>query len=647
MAYDAARGRIMLFGGSDGSVYLLDTWQFDGVTWTQVMSRNVPSPRMDAALAYDAARNLAVLFGGRAHPNSPFGDTWEFDGSNWARVATSGPAARFNAGMAYDFVRGRIVLFGGLSSGGTGTLFGDTWEFDGAIWTPSITPNTPPARAVRVMTFDAARSNVVLHGGHGASGPLADTWTYDGSDWTSVAASPITSRLFAAAAYDASRARTVAFDDLAETWEYDGANWIKTVANFDARYGHAVTYDSARARIVLFGGGATPRDDTWEFDGASWQRVTTSPAPSPRTGHAITYDSGRGRTVLFGGGGSSDTWEFDGANWSRVMPATSPPARSEHALVYDSLRRRTVLFGGMARNDTWEFDGANWLPVSTPTAPPPRQVHGLAYDTSRARVVMHGGLDGTYAILDDTWEFDGARWIPIPSLVRPQLASARIVYDAMRQRCIVVGAPWRGALQVWEFDGVSWTVPAMAVPPQERSLFASTYDAARGLYVLVGGVVVGSHGTSLPLADTWELVPAGVPTWARHGSGCPGSAGIPSLDTVGSAVPTRGTTLPLRVTGVPAAPGIVLMAAGFGIARWNGRALPIELAPPDCMLWIEPAPGAAMLVSHGGNTVNQQIPIPSNGALAGMRFAMQALIFDPASSNSLGAVSNAGVATVY
>ena len=36
--------------------------------------------------------------------------------------------------MAYDSQRGRIVLFGGSNSI-TGAL-GDTWEWDGATWTP-------------------------------------------------------------------------------------------------------------------------------------------------------------------------------------------------------------------------------------------------------------------------------------------------------------------------------------------------------------------------------------------------------------------------------------------------------------------------------------------------------------------------------
>ena len=82
-----------------------------------------------------------------------------------------------------------------------------------------------------------------------------------------------------------------------------------------------------------------------------------------RYGHALAYDSARFRTVLFGGAGNigvlSDTWEWDGTTWTQKSLATSPPARSSHALAYDSARGRTVLFGGRPDSglfsDTWEL----------------------------------------------------------------------------------------------------------------------------------------------------------------------------------------------------------------------------------------------------------------------------------------------------
>jgi hypothetical protein len=65
------------------------------------------------------------------------------------------------------------------------------------------------------------------------------------------------------------------------------------------RAGHAMAYDSARARVVLFGG--ADLRDTWEWDGQIWIQVSNI-GPSPRVNHAMAYDAARQRMVLFGGG---------------------------------------------------------------------------------------------------------------------------------------------------------------------------------------------------------------------------------------------------------------------------------------------------------------------------------------------------------
>ena len=47
-----------------------------------------------------------------------------------------------------------------------------------------------------------------------------------------------------------------------------------------------------------------------------------------RSRHAMAYDNARQRTLLFGGYNGSvlgDTWDWDGRVWTRQAPATSPP----------------------------------------------------------------------------------------------------------------------------------------------------------------------------------------------------------------------------------------------------------------------------------------------------------------------------------
>ena len=94
-----------------------------------VIRRGVPRPRNGHAMAFDAARNLTVLFGGMA--GSPANDTWEWDGELWTQVANFGPAARGGHSVAYDVARKQSVLFGGEDGL---NLFGDTWGWGGDAW---------------------------------------------------------------------------------------------------------------------------------------------------------------------------------------------------------------------------------------------------------------------------------------------------------------------------------------------------------------------------------------------------------------------------------------------------------------------------------------------------------------------------------
>ena len=166
----------------------------------------------------------------------------------------------------------------------------------------------------------------------------------------------------------------------------------------------ATAYDAARQRIVLFGGiQVTTRpiqhlNDTWEWDGRTWTQRRPVTSPPARTNHAMAYDAARQRVLLFGGtnlaNALNDTWEWDGTTWTRKSPATNPPMRWEHAMVYDSARQRIVLFGGwgpMSLTDTWEWDGKNWLQMNPMTRPPTRCMHEMAYDPVRRRSVLFGG----------------------------------------------------------------------------------------------------------------------------------------------------------------------------------------------------------------------------------------------------------------
>ena len=130
MAYDSARRQIVLFGGREGATYKDDTWNWDGANWVNVCGSGTlcvgPPPMQLHVLAYDGARRKVVLFGG-SDGAGHLDETWEWDGSGWVKVCGSGtgcggPSARSQFAMTYDAARQRVVLFGGCTNATCSTM---------------------------------------------------------------------------------------------------------------------------------------------------------------------------------------------------------------------------------------------------------------------------------------------------------------------------------------------------------------------------------------------------------------------------------------------------------------------------------------------------------------------------------------------
>ncbi|MBY0112949.1 MAG: hypothetical protein K2Y21_09015 [Phycisphaerales bacterium] len=78
--------------------------------WTQRASGG-PVPRFEHAMAFDAARDRVILFGGYAAGTIAQADAWSWDGTSWTKVATIGPSVRFYPTMTWVpryVLRGRL-----------------------------------------------------------------------------------------------------------------------------------------------------------------------------------------------------------------------------------------------------------------------------------------------------------------------------------------------------------------------------------------------------------------------------------------------------------------------------------------------------------------------------------------------------------
>ena len=176
MAYDSARGVVVLYGGWDGTRYA-DTWEWNGSHWADVSPGGTegvdyPSAGSWPKMAYNSKRGVVTLFGG--YSGGYQDETWEWDGANWTQMfPASKPPARSQHAMAYDSKRQAVLLFGG----NRGSYCDDGWEWNGCNWAESYPANKPSARCAHAMVYDSKRGVIVLFGGFDGSS-FDDTWEY-------------------------------------------------------------------------------------------------------------------------------------------------------------------------------------------------------------------------------------------------------------------------------------------------------------------------------------------------------------------------------------------------------------------------------------------------------------------------------------
>lgn len=571
MAYDPVRRRVVLFGGISGTVYLGDTWEFDGSQWT-LMSTNGPAPRRGLKMVYDTANRRTLLVGGYVPGQTGAVDVWAWDGATWRLIDDAGPAftysvlAQNESAVAFDQSRAMLVLV--LSNG-------QTWEFSGAAggWSQKSVPG-PAARRGMALGYDRIRDRTYYFGGTIGAVRQADTWEWDGQQWQNLGIAGPSARTEARTAFDTVNNRLLLFGGtgpasvrLRDTWSFDGSTWRQVLATgpttASGNGGAAMVFDSARRQTMLLGGNISPWADlcTLDLDATGWTEVTFG--PGARSGAAAAYDANRGRAVVFGGLGSSrfgDTWEFDGGQWRQVA-TTGPSPRNESAMAYDPVRHRVVLFGGntsVVNGETWEWDGSTWTLVST-TGPSARDRHAMTWDPNLGGVLLHGGAVSGGAASNETWLWNGSAWSRVgtgptryshamvyyPPLDRvvlyggsgagvaqnafawdgtgwsqvgttgPSAATEHsMVYDPDSARLALVGASSSDAA-IWFFDGQSWVRSAnTANTPRGRTNQCAWFDAQRDRLVMFGGTVSG-----VASRETWEFrgvagpAVSSVPTW--------------------------------------------------------------------------------------------------------------------------------------
>jgi hypothetical protein len=286
------------------------------------------------SVAFDADRGRLVLFGGSATLTG----TWEWDGARWRLAAdsASSPMPRVGAPMTYDPDRRRVVMFGGQSrQRGVGWLC-DTWAFDGRVWKQDNSGPCPTNRIISSsLVYDSRRRSVLLVEGTtvGNDTVMRPTrlWRWTRDAWVLVDSTGPRRRGFSQVAFDDSRGVLVVpvlfGGDDGGVWEWDGQQWRHVRATGPStRQTYALAFDPGTRRVLLLGGQGSSRgpyhDDAWSWDGAGWTEIVQqTPRPSGRGGPNLLRDVRGGRFIYLGGyderGGIADLWIRDERGWTR------------------------------------------------------------------------------------------------------------------------------------------------------------------------------------------------------------------------------------------------------------------------------------------------------------------------------------------
>lgn len=134
MCFHTGLGVSVMFGGFNPLANSVqnETWTWDGTDWALVPAVGPQPPaRASAELVYDATRSVCVLHGGNTNTGAVLTDTWEFDGVTWTQVTNIGPGGR-GFGCAFDAAERLVVRHGGFGHASETWRFGATREAFGA-----------------------------------------------------------------------------------------------------------------------------------------------------------------------------------------------------------------------------------------------------------------------------------------------------------------------------------------------------------------------------------------------------------------------------------------------------------------------------------------------------------------------------------
>lgn len=277
------------------------------------------------------------------------------------------------------------------------------------------------------------------------------------------------------------------------------------------RHHHALTWDAAGRRVMMFGGTRVDEDrvtrffsDLWAWNGRGWEELAGDTAQDRMSGHY--FFAGSGGALFFVGGTPARAARWQGSAWKVLGDA--PQFKSGGAAAFDTHRDRYVIFGGIPRpgvvsDEMVQFDGEAWRRIDAP-GPPALGLTAMAYDERRRRMVLFGGRKADRGLSGETWTWDGVKWERLGVPGPPARMNHGMVYDAARGEIVLFGGstqPYRLLGDTWIWNGSVWRQADSPAPPA-RGGPGMAFDRSRGVTVMFGGA--GDDPVRATLGDTWE-----------------------------------------------------------------------------------------------------------------------------------------------
>ena len=524
MAYDPTRGELVLFGGYvfDGNEYVRDdaTWVSDGLTWTLRTPEKSPPKRSLHHMAFDSARGKIVLHGGWGEDGKLY-DTWLWDGKEWTEVAPEHSPDLAGPHMVYHAHRGTVFAMGVSSAGGA-----RLWEWDGADWhqlpgSPYCGQNTRDC----AFAYDPSTNRLVVAttkgtwewGQFNPGGSWHWQQTDEGEAWPLVGQwpDPVSGSLTQPhMVYDYSRGALVLVDQGRAVYQRSGNQpWVRTDPE-DHPYGDPgedkrhLLYHPTRENLFF-----TCSDcGGYEWNGRRWAASDIQVQEDCR---GLRFDTHSGRlfsTVVWADGQQSSLMgclrnpDNDAGGWDCKTTSYSSdwgigPNHTNRFFGIHPPTGRILLTHGL-QHWFWESPGTEGLVAQFPAYAPVDAYLGV-YDALRQRFLVIGSPLGL-------WSWDSSQWSELPAEAVPLQGGSykSMSYDRARDRTVYFGVHGGAPTgETHEYDGTFWSKVSPTISPPSED-FRLAYHEPTATTVAVGGDPVSLEWLTGETLQTWFYSPA-------------------------------------------------------------------------------------------------------------------------------------------